>query len=42
VIDATKQFYRRSPAKSRRAFALRQVLMPMPAPSPSAGRQAQT
>jgi SAM-dependent methyltransferase len=37
VIDATKQFYRRSPAKSRRAFALRQMLAPLPAPAPSAG-----
>lgn len=38
VIDATKQFYRRAPAKSKRAFALRHVLQPMPAPAPSAGR----
>lgn len=38
VIDATKQFYRRAPAKSKRAFALRHVLQPLPAPAPSAGR----
>lgn len=38
VIDATKQFYRRAPAKSKRAFALRHVLQPMPAPAASAGR----
>jgi SAM-dependent methyltransferase len=37
VIDATKQFYRRAPAKSKRAFALRHVLQPLPAPAPSAG-----
>ncbi len=39
VIDATKQFYRRAPAKNRRAFALRHVLVPMPSPAPTAGRQ---
>ena len=39
VIDATKQFYRRAPAKNRRAFALRQVLGVLPSPAPSAGRQ---
>lgn len=38
VIDATKQFYRRAPAKSKRAFALRHVLQPLPSPAPSAGR----
>lgn len=38
VIDATKQFYRRAPAKSKRSFALRHVLQPLPAPAPSAGR----
>lgn len=40
VIDATKQFYRRAPAKSRRAFALRQMLAPMPSPAPTAGLAA--
>ncbi len=40
VIDATKQFYRRAPAKSRRAFALRHVLAPIGAPSASPGRQS--
>jgi SAM-dependent methyltransferase len=38
VIDATKQFYRRAPATSKRAFALRQMLQPLPSPQPSAGR----
>ncbi len=38
VIDATKQFYRRAPAKARRSFAFGQVLAPLPAPAPSAGR----
>jgi SAM-dependent methyltransferase len=38
IIDASKQFYRRAPAKSRRAFALQQMLQPMPAPA--AGREA--
>ena len=42
VIDATKQFYRRAPAKNRRAFALRQMLTPLPAPAPTAGRDALT
>jgi SAM-dependent methyltransferase len=40
VIDATKQFYRRAPAKARRSFQLRQVLAPLPAPAASAGREA--
>lgn len=40
VIDATKQFYRVAPVKSRRAFALRQMLAPMPAAAPTAGRAA--
>jgi SAM-dependent methyltransferase len=42
VIDATKQFYRRAPAKARRSFALRQMLAPLPEPAVQAGRQAGT
>jgi SAM-dependent methyltransferase len=38
VIDATKQFYRIAPAKNRRAFAWRQVLVPVASPAPAAGR----
>jgi SAM-dependent methyltransferase len=34
IIDASKQFYRRAPAKNRRAFALQQMLQPLPAPAP--------
>lgn len=37
VIDATKQFYRRAPAKNRRAaFALRPLLQPLRQPQPTA------
>lgn len=44
VIDASKQFYRRAPAKAKRAFAWQQMLdvMPAPQPAPSPGRTAQT
>ena len=42
VIDATKQFYRKAPLKTRRSFAWRQMLQPIPAPSPGrwAGAEA--
>jgi SAM-dependent methyltransferase len=40
VIDATKQFYRRAPAKSRRSFVLKPLLLPLPAPQPAPSRTA--